>query len=102
LLGSIRDAGGLIERTNLYFVHSGYDFSAPGQKKKTGWAKTTDAQIGVRTGPGPNFPIVQWLRLSGTRVQVSDQIRGSEMIAGSALWDKIDGGHVPDRSLAFE
>lgn len=79
-----------------------FSWWARGQKKKTGWAKTTDAQIGVRTGPGTNFPIVRWLRLSGTRVQVSDQIRGSEMIAGSALWDKIDGGHVPDRSLAFE
>jgi glycosyltransferase involved in cell wall biosynthesis len=34
LLGSIRAAGGLIERTSLYYVHSGYDYSPPGQKKK--------------------------------------------------------------------
>ena len=75
---------------------------APGQKKKTGWAKTTEGQVGVRSGPGTNFPIIQWLGLSGTRVQVSDQIRGSEMIEGSALWDKVDSGYVSDSSLAFE
>lgn len=73
---------------------------APGQKKKTGWAKTTEGQVGVR--PGTNVPIIQWLGLSGTRVQVSDQIRGSEMIEGTALWDKVDSGYVSDSSLAFE
>jgi len=31
-----------------------------------------------------------------------DQIRGSEMIEGTALWDKVDSGYVSDRSLAFE
>ena len=34
LLGSIRASGGIVQRTSLYYIHSGYDFTAPGQKKK--------------------------------------------------------------------
>jgi tetratricopeptide (TPR) repeat protein len=34
MLSSIYAAGGIVERTNLYVVHSGYDYTASGQKKK--------------------------------------------------------------------
>jgi len=71
-----------------------------GRRKKQAGPK--QGQVGVLPGPGTNVPIIQWLGLSGTRVQVSDQIRGSEMIEGTALWDKVDSGYVSDSSLAFE
>ncbi|HYM79210.1 MAG TPA: hypothetical protein VE377_24760 [Candidatus Dormibacteraeota bacterium] len=75
---------------------------APGEKKQVGWAKTTDANVPVRSGPARSYNTVSWLPLSGTRVQVLDQTRSGDIIDGNAKWDRIAAGYVSDTQIAFE
>lgn len=75
---------------------------APGQKKQVGWAKTTDGNVPVYAGPGRSNPVVSWLPLTGTRVQVLDQERSGDIIDGNATWDRIPAGYISDTQIAFE
>jgi hypothetical protein len=75
---------------------------APGQKKRIGWAKTTDANVQVYSGPGRTNSVVAMLALLGTRVQVLDQIQSGDIIDGNAVWDRIPAGYVSDSQIAFE
>lgn len=75
---------------------------APGLKKQVGWAKTTDGNVPVRSGPGRSYDVVTWLPLSGTRVQVLDQTLAGDIIDGNAKWDRISSGYVTDTQIAFE
>jgi hypothetical protein len=75
---------------------------APGQKKQIGWAKTTDGNVPVYSGPGRSNGVVSFLPLSGTRVQVLDQEQSGDIIDGNAKWDRIAKGYVSDSQIAFE
>jgi len=75
---------------------------APGQTKKVGWAATTEGSVPVRSGPARSFGVVNWLPLSGTRVQVLDQTLSGDIIDGNAKWDRVSGGYISDTQIAFE
>lgn len=78
---------------------------APGSPRlfvaRRGAAKTTGAQVRIRTGPGFGYPTVRFLISIGTPIIVSDQVRG-DVVDGNDLWDKIAEGYVADRFVAFD
>jgi hypothetical protein len=75
---------------------------APGQKKQVGSAKTTDSNVPVYAGPSRSYNVVSWLPMSGTGVQVLDQIRSGDIIDGNAIWDRIPAGYISDTQIAFD
>jgi glycosyltransferase involved in cell wall biosynthesis len=59
ILEPIYQAGGTIERTDLYVVHSGYDYSPEGQKRK----RERDLRIlDLELQERPHHPFVHWNR----------------------------------------
>lgn len=74
---------------------------APGQKKQVGAAKTTEGNVPVYSGPGRSYSVASWLPLSGTSVQVLDQILSDDIIDGNAKWDRIAAGYVSDTQISF-
>jgi glycosyltransferase involved in cell wall biosynthesis/tetratricopeptide (TPR) repeat protein len=68
ILDSIYRAGGRVERTELYVVHSGYDYSPEGQKKK----RERDLRIlELEVQERPNHPFV-WFNVGMTHFHLKD------------------------------
>ena len=57
LLDSVYKAGGIVERTDIYVVHSGYDHSAEGQARKR---EREDLLLGLDEEEQPNHPFPKW------------------------------------------
>lgn len=67
---------------------------------QTGTGQTTAKLLRVRSGPGLKFPVIKVLAAAGTPVNVTSQAH-AEVVNGTDVWDKIDGGWVSHAYVAF-